>query len=151
MGLCQGKRLVSHYTIEFRPLAADSGWNSPSLFDAFHYGLADPIKDQFASLERSPDLVSPVVTDVEDNMLNVGESLRGKGAPRWFIFLSNRKKKKENTSLYVRLHPRHSQVTADRPQLRRNELTSSCSEQAWITNQAKRAIALGGPRSPGAL
>lgn len=51
-------------------------------------------------------------------MLNVGERLRGKGAPRWFIFLSNRKKKKENTSLYVRLRPRRSQVAPDRPQSR---------------------------------
>lgn len=54
-------------------------------------------------------------------MLNVGESLRGKGAPCWFIFLyflSNRRKKKENTSLYVRLRPRRSQVTPDRAESR---------------------------------
>lgn len=51
-----------------------------------------------------------IITDVEDNMLkNVGERLRGNGAPVRFIFLSNRKKKKENSSL---LHPRHSQVTS---------------------------------------
>lgn len=37
--------------------------------------------------------------------LNVGESPRGRGAPRWFIFLSNRKKKKENTSLCVEIAP----------------------------------------------
>lgn len=67
-------------------------------------------------------------------MLNVGEGLRGKGAPRWFIFLSNRRKKKENTSLYVRLHPRRSQVTPDRAESRcslkfgRRRL-SSCSRQ----------------------
>lgn len=37
--------------------------------------------------------------------LNLGESPRGRGAPRWFIFLSNRKKKKENTSLCVEIAP----------------------------------------------
>lgn len=40
-------------------------------------------------------------------MLNVGESPRGEesGAPRWFVFLSNRKKKKENTSLDAEIAP----------------------------------------------
>ncbi len=43
MGLWQGKCWVSDYTIEFRTLAGDSGWNSPSLVSAFGSGLADPI------------------------------------------------------------------------------------------------------------
>lgn len=38
-------------------------------------------------------------------MLNVGESLRGRAAPCWFIFLSNRKKKKENTSFTRQIAP----------------------------------------------
>lgn len=72
---------------------------------------------QVADKRRNNNKWPLIITDAEDNMLNVGESLRGKGAPRWFIFLSNRKKKKENTSLHVRLHPRHSQVTPDQPLL----------------------------------
>lgn len=49
---------------------------------------------------------------MEDNRLNVGERLRVRGAPRSFIFLSNRKKKKENTDSYVRSRPRRSQVAS---------------------------------------
>lgn len=49
---------------------------------------------------------------MEDNRLNVGERLRARGAPRSFIFLSNRKKKKENTDAYVKSRPRRSQVTS---------------------------------------
>jgi len=73
---------------------------------------------QVADKSRNHNKWPLIITDVEDNMLNVGESLRGKGAPRWFIFLSNMKKKKENTSLCGRLRPRHSQVTPDWPPLR---------------------------------
>lgn len=49
---------------------------------------------------------------MEDNRLNVGERLRARGAPCSFIFLSNRKKKKENTDSYVRSRPRRSQVAS---------------------------------------
>ncbi|CAG10284.1 unnamed protein product [Tetraodon nigroviridis] len=52
------------------------------------------------------------LADVEDKRLNVGERLRARGAPRSFIFLSNRKKKKENTDVYMKLRPRCSQVTS---------------------------------------
>lgn len=37
----------------------------------------------------------------------------GEGLHGGLFSFSNRKKKKENTSLYVRLHPRHSQVTPE--------------------------------------
>lgn len=40
----------------------------------------------------------------------MGERLRARGAPRSFIFLSNRKKEKENTGAYVKWRPRRSQV-----------------------------------------
>ena len=36
VGLQQGKRRVSDYAIEFRILAAESGWNSSALCDAFY-------------------------------------------------------------------------------------------------------------------
>lgn len=58
MGLRQGRRHVADYTIEFRTLAADSGWNSSSLFDTFLFGLSDPLKDQLAPLELTLTLSS---------------------------------------------------------------------------------------------
>lgn len=43
----------------------------------------------------------------------MGERPRaGGGAPRSFIFLSNRKKKKENTDAHVKSRPRRSQVAS---------------------------------------
>ncbi len=41
----QGKRSVMDYAIEFRTLAADSGWNQPALVDAFFNGLSERVKD----------------------------------------------------------------------------------------------------------
>lgn len=58
MDLHQRGRRVSDYAVEFRTLAADSGWNDSSLFDAFRHGLSGPIKDQLAPLELPSDLDS---------------------------------------------------------------------------------------------
>lgn len=38
---------------EFQTLAAESGWNSEEPMAAYHQGLADEIKDQFATQEES--------------------------------------------------------------------------------------------------
>ncbi len=46
--LKQGKRSVMDYAIEFCMLAADSGWNQPSLVDAFYSGLSEILKDHLA-------------------------------------------------------------------------------------------------------
>lgn len=43
------------YAIEFRTLAADSGWNDSALIDAFLHGLAAKVKDQLILLDI-PDL-----------------------------------------------------------------------------------------------
>lgn len=62
--LQQGRSRVVDYAIDFRRLAADSGWNGPALNDAFLHGLSDPIKDQLAPLELPPDLESIILTAV---------------------------------------------------------------------------------------
>lgn len=58
MQIKQRNQRVIDYAIEFRTLAADSGWNTPALIDAFMNGLSDPIKDQLAPLELPTDLSS---------------------------------------------------------------------------------------------
>ncbi len=54
--LRQGTRTVSDYAIEFRTLAASSGWNSRALWDHFLHGLAEQIKDEIYSQELPPSL-----------------------------------------------------------------------------------------------
>ncbi|KAI3377947.1 hypothetical protein L3Q82_009078, partial [Scortum barcoo] len=53
-GLRQRSRRVIDYAIEFRTLAADSGWNSPAITGAFINGLNDDIKDQLAIPHETP-------------------------------------------------------------------------------------------------
>ena len=68
--LRQGRTRVTDYAIEFRTLAADSGWNTSSLFDAFLHGLSDQIKDQLAPLELPSDIDSLIALCVKiDNRL----------------------------------------------------------------------------------
>lgn len=52
MGFQQGARSVSTYAIEFRTLAADSGQNDSSLWDAFHNGLSEGIQDLLVMLDQ---------------------------------------------------------------------------------------------------
>lgn len=47
--LRQGPRSVSEYAIEFRTLAADSGWNEASLQAVFVNGLSELLKDELVS------------------------------------------------------------------------------------------------------
>ena len=56
--LRQGSRGVADYAIDFRTLAAESSWNYSSLFDAFHHGLSDRIKDELAARELPDSLES---------------------------------------------------------------------------------------------
>ncbi|KAK1788993.1 hypothetical protein P4O66_015895 [Electrophorus voltai] len=59
----EGKRAVADYTIEFRTVAAESGWNPTVLMAAFHQGLSKKLKDELvhhdtrASLDNLIDLV----------------------------------------------------------------------------------------------
>ena len=43
--LCQGTRGVADYTLEFRTLAADSGWDNATLRSAYRQGLSEELKD----------------------------------------------------------------------------------------------------------
>lgn len=64
MGLLQGKRMVADYTIEFRILGEDSGWNSFSLCNAYQHGLSDHLKHQLAPLELPEGLDSLISLSV---------------------------------------------------------------------------------------
>lgn len=55
-GLRQDDDSVCDYAIHFRTLAAESGWNSTALYDAFWKGLATPIQDLLIPLDLPEDL-----------------------------------------------------------------------------------------------
>lgn len=54
----QGGRSVADYTIEFRTLAASSGWNAGAQRDAYVQGLSEKLKDELAVREPPEDLES---------------------------------------------------------------------------------------------
>ncbi len=54
--LRQGRRSVSDYAIDFRTLAADSGWNQLALVDAFFNGLSERLKDHLTPLDLPSEL-----------------------------------------------------------------------------------------------
>ncbi|XP_078804461.1 uncharacterized protein LOC144992408 [Oryzias latipes] len=60
MRLTQGDRRVAEYAIEFRTLAAESGWNPAALTDAFLEGLSEELKDHLAPLEL-PSSLEPLI------------------------------------------------------------------------------------------
>jgi hypothetical protein len=49
--LRQGERTVTDYSIEFRTLAAECGWNAEAQWDMFLHGLSEYIKDEIYALE----------------------------------------------------------------------------------------------------
>ena len=56
VNLRQGRRRVADYAIEFRTVAAESGWNQTALLDAFLCGLSSALKDHLAALDLPEDL-----------------------------------------------------------------------------------------------
>lgn len=54
--LTQGTRSVAEMAIEFRTLAAESGWNEQALQAAFHQALAPELKDELAFRDPAPNL-----------------------------------------------------------------------------------------------
>ena len=71
MQIKRGQQRVTDYAIDFRTLAADSGWNTPALIDAFMNGLQDSIKDQLAPHELPTDLDSIIAMSIRiDNRLH---------------------------------------------------------------------------------
>ncbi|KAI3365127.1 hypothetical protein L3Q82_010108, partial [Scortum barcoo] len=55
----QGRRRVVDYALEFRTLAADSGWNETSIIGAFMDGLAEEVKDFLAHVGHPKGLRKP--------------------------------------------------------------------------------------------
>uniref|UniRef100_A0A8D0CYT6 Gypsy retrotransposon integrase-like protein 1 n=1 Tax=Sander lucioperca TaxID=283035 RepID=A0A8D0CYT6_SANLU len=56
VNLRQGRRRVADYAIEFRTVAAESGWNQTALMDAFLCGLSSALNDHLAALDLPEDL-----------------------------------------------------------------------------------------------
>lgn len=54
--LKQENRSVAEFAIEFRTLAADSGWNQPALKGALHHSLNEKIKDKLACRDEPAGL-----------------------------------------------------------------------------------------------
>ncbi|MGL5565082.1 MAG: hypothetical protein ACRDC4_05055, partial [Plesiomonas sp.] len=54
--LRQGEGSVSDYLIEFRTLAAESGWNKAAQWDWFLHGLADRVQEEIYALDLPSDL-----------------------------------------------------------------------------------------------
>ena len=77
MQIKQRRRQVVDYAIEFRTVAADSGWNTPALIDAFMNGLSEPIKDHLAPSELPQDLEAIIAMSIRvDNRLRERERER---------------------------------------------------------------------------
>lgn len=55
-GLKQGKRSVAEFSVDFRILAAESGWNRPALKSAFFQALNENVKDQLATRDEPHSL-----------------------------------------------------------------------------------------------
>lgn len=56
LSLRQGQQSVAEYSINFRILAAESGWNNPALCGAYMFGLNESMKDELASHDVSESL-----------------------------------------------------------------------------------------------
>ena len=76
--LRQGSRSVASFAVEFRTLAAESGWNGEALQGVFLSALSDDIKDQLTSREESTDLDELISLSIRfDNRLRERRRERG--------------------------------------------------------------------------
>lgn len=70
LNLSQGPRSVAEYSVEFRTLAAEAGWDDTALQSVFTNGLSEQLKDELALKDDSHDLDSLVSTAIKiDNRL----------------------------------------------------------------------------------
>ena len=68
--LSQGSRSVAEYSVDFRTLAAEAGWDDAALQTVFINGLSEQLKDELALKEDSNDIDSLVSTAIKiDNRL----------------------------------------------------------------------------------
>ena len=54
--LSQGPRSVTEYAIEFRTLAAETGWEGEALVSTFYQGLRESLKDEMVNRDWGEDL-----------------------------------------------------------------------------------------------
>ncbi|KAJ8356966.1 hypothetical protein SKAU_G00197600 [Synaphobranchus kaupii] len=74
----QGSRSVAEMAIQFRTLAAESGWNDTALQGAFRQALSEELKDQLATREESTSLNSLISLAIAvDNRLRIRARERG--------------------------------------------------------------------------
>lgn len=77
----QGVRSVSDYSIEFRILAAESGWGDKALRGVFLRGLAENIKDELAARDETDSLDSLISLATRlDNRLRERRRERASGS-----------------------------------------------------------------------
>ncbi|KAI3355943.1 hypothetical protein L3Q82_004490 [Scortum barcoo] len=95
LGLRQKSRRVIDYAIEFRTLAADSGWNSPAIKDAFINRLND-IKDQLAPQETPAEF---------EDLVDL--AIRITGFRRWSQNVATRRSSEPQGAPWFRREPHH--------------------------------------------
>lgn len=78
----QGSRSVAEYSVEFRTLAAEAGWDDAALQTVFVNGLNEQLKDELALKEDSDNLDSIVSLAIKlDNRLRERKRERTSRAP----------------------------------------------------------------------
>ena len=76
--LRQGSRSVASFAVEFRTLAAESGWNEEALQGVFLGALSDEVKDQLTSREEEVGLDQLIALSIRvDNRLRERRRERG--------------------------------------------------------------------------
>lgn len=77
--LSQGERSVAEFSIEFRTLASESGWDQRALKATFHRALSSELKDELAFRDPAPDLESLIDVAIRvDHRLRERQLERGR-------------------------------------------------------------------------
>lgn len=81
--LRQGSRSTAEYAVEFRTLAAGSGWNDLALQGAFRRGLCEGVKDELATRDEAASLDALISLAIRvDNRLRERRRERGARPPQ---------------------------------------------------------------------
>uniref|UniRef100_A0A3P8RK92 CCHC-type domain-containing protein n=1 Tax=Amphiprion percula TaxID=161767 RepID=A0A3P8RK92_AMPPE len=76
--LRQASRSTAEYAVEFRTLAAESGWNDVALQGAFQRGLSEAVKDELATRDESSSLDELIALAIRlDNRIRERRRERG--------------------------------------------------------------------------
>lgn len=85
LSLCQGRRIVADFLIDFRTANTEAGWVDPALQGVFFQSLNDRMKDQLASREEPASLEELASLSFQiDNRLRESEGERGPKPQRSF-------------------------------------------------------------------